>query len=177
MAGRLDPPTADAVLRADVAAQTELALAVSKLATTVSPQAAQSVQATENFWRRVAGEFGMLTAAEAGERLGAAGVRPGSLALQRISERRLIGVRRRGHRGVLVPGFQFDGSGRVFPVIADLLAVLPDDDAVDWAGALVMFLCDPNGWLPDGGRPVDLLATDPDVVLDAARREFDQDVW
>lgn len=96
------------LLRGDQA-QGSVAADMAGSAVAASPQAAQLVQATENFWRRIADEFGMLSTAEAGVRLGAAGARPGvpqdgrrhhgtgCTACCDDRQRALVGPRRREH--------------------------------------------------------------------------------
>jgi hypothetical protein len=67
------------------------------------------------------------------------------------------------------PKFQFDEAGRPLRIIAELLAILRKHKArSDWDNA--MWFMGPNGWL-DGPCPVDLLLTNPALVMDAAEQE------
>jgi hypothetical protein len=63
------------------------------------------------------------------------------------------------------PAFQFGDDGKPLPIIADVIRTLGDRSS--WA--LALWLVSHSGWL-DGERPVDLLTSRPDAVLEAARR-------
>lgn len=105
-------------------------------------------------------EFGLLAVSDL------VAVAPGnsaSLALQWVKERRVfsVGVDGAGR----FPGFQFDGAGQPWAVIADVLDV--------FAGALgawelALWFTGSNGWL-GGQRPVDVMVHDPRAVVAAAR--------
>ncbi|WP_194164908.1 hypothetical protein [Pseudactinotalea sp. HY160] len=127
----------------------------------LSPQLARAAQATENAWREIADEFGLLTSGEAAARMGYGPNRTWASTRRRAGT--LLGVRRGG--GYRYPGFQFDRD--VSPVIEDLLTLA---DQADWsAESLLLWLCSPSGWLAGDDRPVDRLQDAPGAVLDAAR--------
>jgi hypothetical protein len=65
----------------------------------------------------------------------------------------------------LYPAFQFTAEGLPRPVVA---AVLKANPARGWQ--LVRWFVANNGWLPGAARPVDLLDTQPDAVVEAARQ-------
>ena len=62
------------------------------------------------------------------------------------------------------PGFQFGPDGRPLPVIAQVLTVL-GQRLSGWE--LALWFTGSNGWL-GGERPVDVLDSDPELVVDAA---------
>jgi hypothetical protein len=68
-------------------------------------------------------------------------------------------------RGDLYPAFQFGEEGKPLPVIAQVLEVMRGEQP--WTIAL--WFAGGSGWL-GGKRPVDLLHTDPEAVVEAARR-------
>ena len=134
----------------------------------VSPQLARSLQATENVWRSIAAEFGLLTSGQVAELLGA---RPSKrkLAARRRAAHQIAGVARRN--AVLYPGFQFDrATGTIFPVMARLIELatangLSEED-------LLLWICSPTTAFDTEDRPVDHLA-EPDAVLGAAKDQFE----
>lgn len=79
------------------------------------------------------------------------------------SEGRLFAMT--GPKGDLFPLFQFDDEGAPRPVIADVLRSFRGKSS--WAVAL--WFVSVNGWL-NGHRPVDLLDSDPELVVSAAAR-------
>lgn len=84
----------------------------------------------------------------------------------------VLGVRHQRKR--LHPACQFrevDGRLEPLPIMKSLLALLPADDS-GWDQALWLF--QPTGRL-DGARPADVLATRPEDVLDAAKKDFHGD--
>lgn len=76
---------------------------------------------------------------------------------------KIFGVEHRGR--LLYPAFQFDDAGRPKPVVAEILQALGGRGA--WQVA--SWFTAPNGWLPDGRRPVDVMDADPNAVAAAAR--------
>ena len=76
---------------------------------------------------------------------------------------KIFGVERQGR--VLYPAFQFDGDGRPKPVVAEVLQALGKRGP--WQ--IASWFATPNGWLSDDRRPVDVMDTDPDAVVNAAR--------
>jgi len=63
------------------------------------------------------------------------------------------------------PAFQFDASGKPKPIIAKVLRVLGGKPG-PWQ--IAIWFTSANGWL-DGRCPVDVMDTDPDAVIEAAR--------
>jgi hypothetical protein len=63
------------------------------------------------------------------------------------------------------PAFQFGDDGRPHPIVAELIRTFGDRSR--WA--LALWFISHSGWL-DGQRPIDVLASRPDDVLEAARR-------
>ncbi|WP_448073941.1 hypothetical protein [Georgenia yuyongxinii] len=137
-----------------------LSPAMAMSATSVSPQLARAAQATENVWRQIGHEFGLLTSTEAAEHMGYGRNRTWASAQRKAG--RLLGVRRGG--AYRYPGFQLDAD--VVPVISELVAVARRQGWSD--ESVVLWLCSPSGWMPEGDRPVDALRTDPRSVLEAA---------
>jgi hypothetical protein len=134
----------------------------------VSPQLARSLQATENMWRSIATEFGLLTSGQVAELLGA---RPSNrkLAARRRAAHQIAGVVRRN--AVVYPGFQFDQThGTIIPVMARLIELAA---ANNWSEAdLLLWLCSPTTAFDSEDRPVDHLEQ-PDAVLRAAKNQFE----
>lgn len=141
----------------------------SAMATTdapVSPELARSLQAEENWWRRIEAEHGWLSSTDTARLLGRSANRTYASAQRRAGK--LLGYQRgRTHR---YPKFQFDLSkGTVLPVIPELIAVsrsygVPDED-------LVLWLCSPTSQFVEQNRPVDHL-DESEAVLAAAHDEF-----
>ena len=154
----------EAVLRRSVAA---LESALNRVPDEVetSPQVARSVQATENRWRRMSKEFGMLDSASVAELVGNSS-RNRNKASQLAKQGKILGVQR-GNR-TLYPSFEFDiDAGKVRPVIAEVARIAGER----WdSESLLQWFCAPNGFL-DGRRPVDLI-TDEAALLDTARKSL-----
>jgi hypothetical protein len=130
------------------------------------PSEAATILARRNAKRRaeLLQEFGALSGEQIAEERSRASNRH-ALAARWRKEGKLFGVPYRGQ--TLYPAFQFDDDGRLRPAISDVLAELPRDDMSDWEVAYWWTAA--NGWL-GGSRPVDLLYSDPDSLVDAARR-------
>ncbi|CEA09409.1 hypothetical protein BN1051_02779 [Arthrobacter saudimassiliensis] len=131
-----------------------------------TPEPAQGAIATENAWRSMEQEFGLLTAQEAATTLGSRTKDRSAVARDRRETGQLLGIRR--GNAVLYPGFQFDSNGDVHKAIPALIRVArqarrSDEDLAQW-------ICLPSGYL-DGDRPVDRLR-DVDAVLAAAQGHF-----
>jgi hypothetical protein len=118
------------------------------------PSAPAVLQARRNALARKAlfQEFGAFTSAEA-------------LADRWKQEGRIFSVTH--HGATYHPGFQFDAEGRPLPVIAEVIRRLGAKSG-EWE--LALWFTAANGWL-DGGRPVDLLQSEPEEVAQAAERE------
>lgn len=135
---------------------------------TVSPQVARSLQATENVWRRMGVEHGLLTSSQVAALLGA---NPSNrkLASRRRAARQLAGVVR--GNAVLYPGFQFDRThARIFPVMEELIQLA---DANDWREEdLLLWLCSPTTTFDTNDRPIDHF-DQPEAVAAAAKDQFE----
>jgi len=105
----------------------------------------------------------LLTSAEVGE-LGRSTARNASaLASRWKKEGRIFAVP--SGRADLYPAFQFDEHGQPRAVVAEVLRHFAGQS--DWVRAL--WWTSPSGWL-GGRRPLDVLGTEPEAVLEAARR-------
>lgn len=114
----------------------------------------------DRLWGQIDSEWGLLTAEQVTQRTGT----PATLHL-------LLGVERVGPEGEpepRYPAFQLDTEGRVRPVVLHVADIFRREGWTD--PAILLWLATPTGQLPRGQRPVDLLDTDPDRVLDAAEQ-------
>lgn len=159
-------PLLDAARRINASAKA-LGEAIDAVAVYTEPAVARAVQAERNLYDRINAEFGLLTSAEAGRRLGSRSTAPRNLAATTRRSGALVAVTR-GHQ-TLYPGFQFGADGRPLPVVRALRDLAAE---CGWSeNGLVQWLCAPTTYL-DGLRPVDLLAGEPDRVVDAAQRAW-----
>src|SRR4051794_9161364 len=86
-----------------------------------SAQYAHALQATENAWREMEAEFGLLTEAEVAAAVSAAPFNAHFASHERAAGR-LLAVQRPD--GLRYPGFQIDPSRRAIrPVIGELLSI------------------------------------------------------
>lgn len=132
----------------------------------VSPQLARSVQATENAWRDMESEFGLLTSTEVSQAVGSKSPNRSYASDQRAAGR-LLAIKRSG--AYRYPGFQIDRlEHRIRPVMEDLLRVAKETGRSE--ASLALWMTVPTGYL-DGARPVDQLAI-PEKVVEAARQSF-----
>jgi hypothetical protein len=115
----------------------------------------------------VAAEFGVWSAAEAGRRIGSRGHSPTTAIRRWAAQGKLLAVPVAGLDHY--PGFVFGSDSRPRPVLAQVAAAL--SGRTGWA--LVAWLVSPQDVL-GGGRPVDLLDTDPDRVVAAAAASADR---
>lgn len=74
---------------------------------------------------------------------------------------------------VHLPNFQFDERGRPRPAVARVIQLLGGTTS-EWG--LALWFAANNGWL-GGKRPVDLLASAPEKVVEAAEREAEELVF
>lgn len=113
-------------------------------------------------------EFGLLTSEQVAELVGSRSPNRASAAYGLRSARRIFSVTSAGVQRY--PGFQFDAvTGQPHAGVAGTLGVLAD---AAWSGwELALWFTSPTGLL-DGHRPVDLLDSDPDAVVAAARAEL-----
>lgn len=144
----------------------ELESALGALPTTVDPSTARAAQATENVWRQLETEFGLLSSSEVSALLGARSAnRAYAAGLRKRGE--LLAARRRN--AYVFPGFQFDRkAGAVLPWVAPLLrlAQAHERTAVD----VTQWMMSPTTYF-GGRRPADHLA-EPERLLDVAERAW-----
>lgn len=144
-----------------------LGLAAEALEVPVSAQMARGVQATENAWRDIEAEFGLLTGVEVAAFFGSNAKSPTGFATDRRKAGKLLGIKRKN--AFLYPGFQFVlGAGEVLPVIPVLLEIIDRHNRS--AGDLTQWLCARTAQL-DNDRPVDRL-DEPAAVLEAAKNHY-----
>ncbi|WP_417216689.1 hypothetical protein [Arthrobacter sp.] len=140
--------------------------ALSEVDVDTSPQLARSLQATENAWRDMEAEFGLLTSVEVSRAVGSRSPNR-SYASDQRGAGRLLAVKRPG--GYKYPGFQIDRREQAIrPVMHELIALATEADRSE--SGLALWMISPTGYL-DGLRPVDLL-DEPDHVVEAARQSF-----
>ncbi|WP_434615995.1 hypothetical protein [Arthrobacter sp. A5] len=132
----------------------------------VSPQLAAVMQETENTWREMEAEFGLLTSTEVSAAVGSKSPNRSWASEQRSAGRLLAINRPRGYR---YPGFQVDRvHGVILPVIGRLITVAKK---AGWSEAsLALWLVASTGYLDDA-RPVDRLDRGDEVVY-AAEQSF-----
>lgn len=163
------PKTADRLILAAVNMERSveaLGPALAAVETPVSPQLARSLAATENVWREMESEFGLLSSRQVSELVGSDSPNR-SYASDQHAKGRLIAVKRPG--GLRYPGFQFDPREHTIrPVMADLIRAAADAGRSE--SSLALWLMSPTGYL-DGDRPVDKLSK-PEAVVEAAEQSF-----
>lgn len=139
----------------------------------VVPTPVQVLQAQRNAAARegMLQEFGAFTSSDLGERAGSKATNKVALAHRWKTDGRIFSVQYRGTN--YFPGFQFDEEGQPLPVMTEILQVLGTVRA-PWEIAL--WFTGADGWL-GGQRPVDLLVTAPERVLEAAKHEAAERVF
>lgn len=135
------------------------------------PTAAAVLQARRNSAARtqLIEEVGLLTSAEVAEINQSRAENRSALASRWKGEGLIFSVSHQGRD--YFPGFQFDAQGKPRKGVANVLQAL--GGVHGWETAL--WFTAPNAYLDDR-RPLDLLETDPDAVVEAARHEG-EDVW
>lgn len=131
----------------------------------VSPMMAAGVAATENAWRAMEAEFGLLGGRQVAELVGSK-QRTGGYANDLRKHRRALGVRRRN--AYVYPGFQFDATGQVYPSVRAVLELATGLDASD--DGVAQWFCIPSTSLGDK-RPVDAIE-DVELVTAVFRNRF-----
>ncbi len=131
------------------------------------PSASAVLQGRRNAAAREAllAEFGALDSSAVAALAGSTAQNRAALAHRWRQERRIFSVPFRG--GLLFPSFQFDESGRPRAAVAPVIAALGEGGA-EWE--LALWFTAVNGFL-GGRRPVDLLASEPRKVVEAAEQE------
>ncbi|UOY03716.1 hypothetical protein [Blastococcus sp. PRF04-17] len=107
-------------------------------------------------------EFGLLSAAEVAQRAGATAADPERLMQDWRRQGRVFAVPVAD--GERLPGFQLDEHGDARPVIAEVLRWF-DGRLSGWG--LALWFTASNVWV-DGQRPVDVLDSSPEMVVQAA---------
>lgn len=141
--------------------------AMAKLPDTISPELARSLQAEENWWRRIEAAWPSLSSTETAELLGRSSNR--TYASEERKAGRMLGYKRGS--SYRYPLFQFDAGRRcVLPVIGDLLAITRGSAVAD--DELMLWLCTPSGYFDEQDEPIHHLG-DPEGLLEAARLRFE----
>lgn len=147
-------------------AEEALARAMVELPVPIDPSTARAAQASENVWRHIASEYGLLSSSEASTLLGARnGNRTYASELRRRGE--LLAARRKN--GYVFPGFQFDRrKGTLRSWVQPLLGGAEDADMSH--ADVIMWMMTPTTYF-DGDRPVDHV-DNAEVLLDVAERAW-----
>lgn len=119
---------------------------------------------------RVLNEFGWFTAEQLADANGSQAGNRSALADNWRKRRQVFAVPhpdRSARERDVYPAFQFE-DGRPIKAVQAVLEAF-DGRKAPWK--LALWFTSNNGWLPDSARPVDLLKSDPQAVIDAARRE------
>lgn len=150
----------------DNVAVEELEDALSGLRSTVDPEVARAAQATENIWREIADNFGLLKSSDIGALLGASKSNR-EYASTRRARGELLGVYR--NNGYLYPGFQVDRqSGTVRAWVKPLLQLAEQHSM--GAADVLFWMMSPTTYV-GGARPADHV-DDGDLLLDVAGRAW-----
>ena len=119
---------------------------------------------------RILNEFGFATAEELADANQSRAANRNALADNWKKRRQVFAVRHRDESGrprEVFPLFQFEDHKPIKGVQSVLEAF--GEHKAPWK--LALWFASNNGWLPGQARPVDLLESAPDAVLDAARRD------
>lgn len=130
---------------------------------TIDPAMARAVRATENAWRAVESEFGLLSLSEVDILLGARNANLAHAAELRKRGELLSTLRKNGY---VFPGFQFDHNvGVVRDWVAPLLVLA---ERYGWsASGVILWMMSPTTYFEDEDRPVDHVDDGP-RLLDVA---------
>jgi hypothetical protein len=119
---------------------------------------------------RVLGEFGFFTAEQLARLNRSRATNQSALANNWKKRRQVFSVPHRTENSQVLevfPGFQFE-DGRPVKAVQGVLAAF-GDRKTPWK--LALWFTSNNGWLPGQVRPVDLLESDPEAVVQAAKHE------
>jgi hypothetical protein len=119
---------------------------------------------------RVLNEFGFATAEQLADANQSRAANRNALADNWKKRRQVFAVRHRDESGrprEVFPLFQFEDH-KPIKVVQSILEAFGEHKA-PWK--LALWFASNNGWLPGQARPVDLLESDPDAVVQAARRD------
>lgn len=136
---------------------------------TVSVQAAQQAQRNADARQELVEEFGLYSGEEVADLSGSTARNRFATASRWLAEGRIFGVEHLGARAY--PAFQFGTDGQPRPVIQRVLRAFEPYGLDGWETAL--WFTTASGWLDDR-RPVELLVTAADDVVEAAGRAFDE---
>lgn len=139
---------------------------LSTLTGEVSPEETYRAQATENAWRQIEREFGLVTAAEVAQTVGSTAKSAKSYASDARRAGRLLATKRMNR--LLYPAFQLTGNGPL-PVIRDLHRSAHRLEVGE--EAVLLWLTAPTTWWGDRSRPVDHLH-DPEEVVRAFEAHY-----
>lgn len=130
----------------------------------MTPAVLEQVNRNARAHAKLADEFGLLSSTAVAERAKSRSLasNPAALANRWRSEGKVFTVDVDGSQRF--PGFQFGANGKPLPVVAQVLAAV-GDRLSGWE--LALWFTGSNGWL-GGMRPVDVLDSDPELVVEAA---------
>ena len=136
---------------------------------TISPELAYSLLATENMWRLMDAEFGLLTEQDVAQLLQVPRTSSNSVSARRKAGQ-IIGVRR--GNSYRYPGFQFDRDLKV--VLPMIEALLDLARANDWTSeSLSLWMLSPSTSFAGEDRAVDHL-WEPETVVAAAKLQMEE---
>lgn len=131
------------------------------------PAYARSIAASHQRIRAMDEEFGLLSSSEVGQLMGSRSESPRNSALAARRAGRLLALQEGSQ--LMFPGFQFDENHAPRRVIRKLRELA---SACGWSErSAVMWLIAPTTYL-DGQRPVDILDTAPETVLEVAEQSW-----
>jgi hypothetical protein len=136
--------------------------------TNSSPAVLVQVQRNAEAHAELADEFGLLSSTDVAELAGSTASNRAATANRLRTQRKAFTVDVDGAQRF--PGFQFGENGRPLSVIADVLAAV-GNRLTGWE--LALWFTGSSDWL-GGERPVDVLDSDPEPVVEAARRLADE---
>lgn len=144
----------------------ELENALAGLRSVVDPATARAAQATENVWREVDDDYGLLKSGDVSEILGASKKNREFVSIRR-NRGELLGVVR--NNGYLFPGFQFDRTtGTIRSWVKPLLELAAQSN--QGATDVLVWMMSPTTYF-SGDRPADHVE-DGDRLVDVARRAW-----
>ncbi|SDD37596.1 hypothetical protein SAMN05660690_4111 [Geodermatophilus telluris] len=139
------------------------ALLPAKSYTNSSPAVLEQVQRNAEARAQLADEFGLLSSGDVAKLAGSTASNPAALANRWRTEGKVFTVDDAGSQRF--PGFQFGKNGRPLPVIAEILAAI-GERLTSWE--LALWFTSSSDWLGGELRPVDVLDSDPELVVRAA---------
>lgn len=143
-----------------------LKTSLSMLSGETTPEQAHRVQATENAWRAMDKDFGLLNAGEVAERCGSKSIGRTSYATDARRSGRIMAVKRLNR--LLYPAFQFSAAGPI-PLMRDLKR---EADRLDIdEETTLLWMTAPTTWWDEDSRPVDHL-DDPEGITAAFRSHY-----